>query len=51
MERKNIAHTGDGGDIFCAKLHLVDLAGSKHSEGTDADGMCFKEGILAVYDF
>ncbi|KAF7151448.1 hypothetical protein RHSIM_Rhsim02G0140700 [Rhododendron simsii] len=30
-------------DILCAKLHLVDLAGSKRAKRTRADGMRFSE--------
>ncbi|KAI3789356.1 hypothetical protein L2E82_02149 [Cichorium intybus] len=48
MEQKRLAgSTNDdtGDDILCAKLHLVDLAGSKRAKKTGADGMRLREGI------
>ncbi|XP_058201308.1 kinesin-like protein KIN-4C isoform X2 [Rhododendron vialii] len=39
----------DGGDdILCAKLHLVDLAGSKRAKRTRADGMRFSEDSVDI---
>ncbi|KAL5069481.1 hypothetical protein RYX36_020368 [Vicia faba] len=39
MEQKN------GDDVLCAKLHLVNLAGSERAKRTGVDGMRLKEGI------
>jgi hypothetical protein len=52
MEQKKASHclpgvTNDG--VLCAKLHLVDLAGSKRAKQTGVDGMRFKEGIFKAY--
>jgi hypothetical protein len=60
MEQKKVAQclagvTNDdiGDDILCAKLHLVDLAGSGRAKRTGADGMRFKEGtnVYHIGDF
>ncbi|KAK8291022.1 hypothetical protein V6Z12_D06G035700 [Gossypium hirsutum] len=54
MEQKKIASCLSGvnddtaDDILCAKLHLVDLAGSERAKRTGANGMRFKEGLLAL---
>ncbi|WOG85960.1 hypothetical protein DCAR_0105153 [Daucus carota subsp. sativus] len=32
-------------DILCAKLHLVDFAGSERAKRTEADGLRLREGI------
>ncbi|KAK8690948.1 hypothetical protein V6N13_074472 [Hibiscus sabdariffa] len=33
-------------EYLCAKLHLVDLAGSKRAKRIGSDGMDFKEGCF-----
>ncbi|XVF64893.1 hypothetical protein PTKIN_Ptkin09bG0203500 [Pterospermum kingtungense] len=51
MKQKKIASCSNGvnddigDDILCAKLHLVDPAGSERAKRMGADGMCLKEGI------
>jgi hypothetical protein len=52
VEQKKASHCLPGvtnDDVLCAKLHLVDLAGSKRAKQTGVDGMRFKEGIFKVY--
>ena len=45
MEQKNFAHNEDiGDDIICAKLLLVDLAGSGCAKQTGADSKLLVEG-------
>ena len=33
-------------DILCAKLHLVDFAGSERAKRTEADGLRLREGKI-----